>query len=159
VSAPQPCRVRPAHPRELDRAAALWTLLLAHHAEAPGLAPARAPEEALRAYVSELAHARDAALFVADSAGALVGFAAVRAVRRPALFAETERGEIEALFVREEARRAGVGRALADAALRWIGARGLRRAALTVAAGNTEGQRFWRALGFVDAMDVLERAL
>jgi GNAT superfamily N-acetyltransferase len=151
--------VRPAAPRELDRVAALWTLLLAHHAAEPGLAPARAPEEALRAHLAEIAASRDALLLVADRAGALEGFAVARVVRRPALFAETRRGEIEALFVRAEVRRGGVGRALAEAALRWLAERRLGRAALTVAARNAEGQRFWRALGFEDAMDVLERAL
>jgi ribosomal protein S18 acetylase RimI-like enzyme len=61
--------------------------------------------------------------------------------------------------VREEARRRGVGRALAEASLAWLAARGLRRAAIAVAADNAEGQAFWRALGFADAMDVLERPL
>ena len=153
------CAVRPAEARELDRVAALWTLLLAHHAGEPGLAPSRAPEGALRTHLAELAASRDAVLLVADRGGALEGFAAARIVHRPPLFAETRRGEIEALFVRAELRRTGVGRALAGEALAWLAARGLRRAALTVAAGNAEGQRFWRALGFADAMDVLERAL
>ena len=151
--------VRRAAARELDRVAALWTLLLAHHAGEPGLAPARAPEGALRAHLAEIAASRDALLVVADRAGALDGFAVARIVRRPGLFAETKRGEIEALFVRTEVRRGGVGRALADETLRWLAERRLGRAALTVAAGNAEGQRFWRALGFNDAMDVLERPL
>lgn len=151
--------VRPAAQRELDRVAALWTLLLAHHAEAPSLAPAPHPEPALRAHVEELAASRDAALLVAEREGALAGFAALRALRRPPLFAETERGEIEALYVRPELRRRGVGRELVRASLRWMAARGLRRAAIQVAADNAEGQAFWRALGFADAMDVLERPL
>jgi ribosomal protein S18 acetylase RimI-like enzyme len=82
-----------------------------------------------------------------------------RVLRRPALFAETARGEIEALFVREEARRSGTGRALAQALLAWLAERGLARVALHVATGNAEGQAFWRALGFTDSMDVLERPL
>jgi ribosomal protein S18 acetylase RimI-like enzyme len=151
--------VRPATPRELDRVAALWTLLLRHHDASPGLAPAPRPEAALRAHLAALAADPDAALLVAEHGGSLAGFAALRAVRRPPIFAETERGEIEALFVRREDRRAGVGRALAEHALRWMAARGLARAALQVAARNDEGQRFWRALGFADSMDVLERPL
>jgi ribosomal protein S18 acetylase RimI-like enzyme len=154
-----PFEIRKAAPREPDRVAALWTLLLAHHATAPGLASARAPEDALRAHLAEIAASRDALLVVADRAGALEGFAVARVVRRPALFAETRRGEIEALFVRADVRRGGVGRALAEETLRWLAERRLGRAALTVAAANTEGQRFWRALGFRDAMDVLERPL
>jgi ribosomal protein S18 acetylase RimI-like enzyme len=159
VSAAAAVRVRPAAARDLDRVAALWTLLLAHHGSAPGLAPAPDAGDALRRHVAVLSADPAAALFVAEREGALLGFAVARLLRRPPLFRETERGEIEALFVREEARRAGSGRALADAALGWMAARGLRRAALQVAAGNDVGQRFWRALGFADAMDVLERPL
>jgi ribosomal protein S18 acetylase RimI-like enzyme len=159
VSAAASVLVRPAVARDLDRVAALWTLLLAYHEGAPGLAPARDAGDALRRHVAALAGDPAAALFVAEREGALLGFAVARLLRRPPLFRETERGEIEALFVREEARRAGSGRALADAALAWMAARGLRRAALQVAAGNEAGQRFWRALGFAAAMDVLERPL
>jgi ribosomal protein S18 acetylase RimI-like enzyme len=151
--------VRPATRRELDRVAALWTLLLAHHAGEASLAPAARPEAALREHLEALLAGGDAALLVAEAEGELAGFAALRALRRPALFAETRRGEIEALYVREERRRAGVGRALAGASLRWMAERGLSRAALQVAAGNAAGQAFWRALGFSDAMDVLERPL
>jgi GNAT superfamily N-acetyltransferase len=151
--------VREAGPREIDRVAALWTLLLAHHAGEPGLAPSRSPEEPLRRHLTELAGSRDALLLVAEREDAFGGFAAARIVRRPALFAEIARGEIEALFVRAEVRRSGVGRALAEASIAWFRSRHLRRAALTVAAANAEGQRFWRALGFADAMDVLERPL
>jgi len=151
--------VRPAARRELDRVAALWTLLLAHHAGTPALAPAPRPEAAMRAHLDALVAGGDGALLVAEREGALAGFAALRVLRRPPLFAETERGEIEALYVREEERRRGVGRALAEASLAWLAARGLRRAAIAVAADNAAGQAFWRALGFSDAMDVLERPL
>jgi ribosomal protein S18 acetylase RimI-like enzyme len=151
--------VRPAQLRELDRVEALWTLLLLHHVTSPGLAPAASPERAVRAHLSELASDPAAALLVAERGASLAGFAALRAVRRPPLFAETERGEIEALFVRQEDRRAGVGRALVEESLRWMASRNLPRAALQVAVANAAGQAFWRALGFGDAMDVLERPL
>jgi GNAT superfamily N-acetyltransferase len=151
--------VRRATARELDRVAALWTLLLEHHAGEPGLAPALRPEAALRAHLDALAADPDAALFVAERGGALGGFLAARALRRPPLFAETERGEIEAVFVREPERRSGAGRSLVEESLRWMAARGLPRAALQVAAGNAGGRSFWRALGFASAMDVLERPL
>lgn len=139
--------------------AALWTLLAEHHARAPGLAPARDAASAAREHLAALLRDPDALLVVAEQGGQLVGFAAARVLRRPPLFAETARGEIEALFVREERRRSGVGRALAGCLLAWLAERGLARAALQVASDNAEGQRFWRALGFADSMDVLERAL
>jgi GNAT superfamily N-acetyltransferase len=133
--------------------------MLAHHAGTPALAPSRRPEAAVRAHLAALLADPEAALLVAAREDALAGFAALRIVRRPPLFAETERGEIEAVFVREEERRRGVGRLLAGASLDWLRARGLRRVALQVATANERGQCFWRALGFDDALDVLERAL
>jgi aminoglycoside 6'-N-acetyltransferase I len=96
---------------------------------------------------------------VTEHDGQLAGFVLVRILSRPALFRETRRGEVEALFVRPEFRRAGVARGLAEAALAWLGARGLGRAALQVAVGNAEGRAFWRALGFEPSMEVLERRL
>jgi ribosomal protein S18 acetylase RimI-like enzyme len=151
--------VRPARAQELDRVAALWTLLGEHHARAPGLAPAEGTSFAVRDHLAAQLRDADAVLLVAEEDGQLVGFGSARVLRRPPLFAETARGEIEALFVREERRRAGVGRALAERLLAWLAQRGLARAALQVASDNAEGQRFWRALGFTDAMDVLERPL
>ena len=55
--------------------------------------------------------------------------------------------------------RSGIGRALCDAALAWASERGQRRVEVRVAVGNVEGQGFWRALGFRDLMDVLQRRL
>lgn len=94
-----------------------------------------------------------------DERGEPEGLCVVRALHRPPLFAETERGEVESLVVRPEARRRGAGRALAEAAFAWLRARGLARVEVQVAAENGEGRAFWRALGFGPAMDVLSRAL
>jgi GNAT superfamily N-acetyltransferase len=63
------------------------------------------------------------------------------------------------LLVRESSRRRGVGRALAEAALVWMGGRGIRRAEVQVVVENAGARAFWCALGFGAAMDVLERRL
>jgi N-acetylglutamate synthase len=57
------------------------------------------------------------------------------------------------------ARRRGIGRALAGAALAWAQAAGAARVEVRVAARNPGGQAFWRALGFADFVDVLDRRL
>ena len=61
--------------------------------------------------------------------------------------------------MRAGARRRGIGSALARAALAWVRERGVARVEVRVAARNPEGQGFWRAQGFSDWMDVLERRL
>jgi ribosomal protein S18 acetylase RimI-like enzyme len=154
-------QVRAATPRDLDRLAALASLLFAHHATAgTRFAIAKGREDELRELLAGFA--RDAArvLLVAEEAdGNLLGFVLASLVRRAGPFVESERGEIDWLFVREEGRRRGVGRGLAGAAFRWLRERGARRVEVHVERANSAGRAFWDAQGFAAAMDVLERPL
>lgn len=150
--------VRPARSRELDRLAALYTLLIEHHRGAPRFAPARDAATPARRHLAECLEDVDVRVLVAEDANGLCGFCIARVLRRPPIYAETVRGEIDALFVREEARRGGAGRALVAGACSWL--RGAaERVDVQVAAGNVEGRAFWTALGFSASMDVLERPL
>ena len=151
--------VRGARPADLDRLAALFTRLVEHHGGGPRFALRPGAEDELRRVLEGRLRDPDARVLVAEEGSDLPGLCVARVARRPALFRETERGEIEALSVREECRRRGVGRALADAAFAWLAERGVDRVEIEVARGNREGQAFWRELGFRDAMDVLERRL
>jgi ribosomal protein S18 acetylase RimI-like enzyme len=155
-----PGEVRRAGPRDLDRLAALWTALTEHHARLDPLFTLRddAGDRVRSLLVAQLASA-DAAIFVFDDAGDLPGFCTVVLDRAPPILEEALRAEISDLGVREEARRRGIGRALVDAALAWVARRGPLRVEVRVATGNSEGQGFWRALGFCDHMDVLHRRL
>ena len=154
-------QVRAAAPRDLDRLAALASALFAHHASAGArfaLAPGREGE--LHALLAALARDKTRALLVAEAPGAeLLGFVLVSLVRRAGPFLETERGEIDWLFVREDARRRGTGRALAATALVWLSERGAGRVEVHVERDNAGGRAFWSAQGFAPAMDVLERRL
>ena len=154
-------QVRAATPRDLDRLAALAGLLFAHHANAGvRFAIANGREGELRTLLAGFARDPAHALLVApDADGNLLGFVLASLVRRAGPFVESERGEIAWLFVRQEARRRGVGQGLAGAALRWLRERGVRRVEVQVERGNSVGRAFWRAQGFAPAMDVLERAL
>lgn len=154
-------RVRAARPRELDRLAALFVALLEHHAErAPRLGPGAAAEDEARAHLAARLRDPDGALLVhEDAAGRADGLCVVRVLHRPSLFAETERGEVESLVVRPEARGGGAGRALGEAALAWLRERGLARVEVQVAVENPGARSFWEALGFGPAMDVLSRRL
>ena len=154
--------LRRARERDLERLVALFSILLEYHAErSPRLAlraGAEAEEQVRRLLAAHLRDG-DSRVLVWDEDGNLLGLCIARVLRRPAIFAETERGEIEQLLVRESARRRGVGRALAEAALAWMGERGIRRAEVQVVVENAAARAFWRALGFGSAIDVLERRL
>ena len=152
--------VRRAGPPDLDRLAALWTALLAHHA---GLDPVyragAGAEAAWRGVARRLLSRPDAAVFVSERGGAAIGLCAVEVGEAPPFLAERARAEITELYVEPAARRLGVGRALAGAALAFAGSRGAPRVEIRVHARNAEGQAFWRALGFEAFVDVLARRL
>jgi GNAT superfamily N-acetyltransferase len=152
--------VRRAGPRDVDRVAALWTELAEHHARLDprhALRPG-APEEIRRFAAAELADP-DAVALLYEQSGRALGLCMARIEHAPPILREIVRAEIGELFVREEARGRGVGRALVDAALAWVRARGVEGVVVRVFESNANGRAFWRALGFGALMDVLERRL
>ncbi|MCZ6464603.1 MAG: GNAT family N-acetyltransferase [Proteobacteria bacterium] len=153
-------RVRRAGPRDLDRLAALWVGIASHHeALDPAFRLRPEADSEIRRLLEGALRDPDAAVLVYDQGGDLPGLCIVRIDRAPAILDEVERAEITDLGVREEMRRRGVGRALADAALDWVRERGVARAEVRVASANPEAQGFWRALGFGDWMHLLHRHL
>lgn len=153
--------VRAAAARDLDRLAALASALFDHHASAGArFALALGHEDELPVLLAGLARDPEHALLVAEAPdGNLHGFVLASVVRRTGPFAESERGEIDWLFVREGVRRRGAGRKLAAAALVWLRERGAGRVQVHVDRDNRVGRAFWDAQGFAPAMDVLERHL
>jgi ribosomal protein S18 acetylase RimI-like enzyme len=138
----------------------LWIEVTAHHA---ALDPLFTLRPNARPVIERLIRSQlrdsDAAIFVVDSLDSLAGFCCVRVDRAPPILEETRRAEITDLGVRAALRRRGFGRALAAAAFDWTAERGVDRVEVRVASRNAEGQAFWRALGFNDLMDVLQRRL
>lgn len=153
-------RVRRCRPRDLDRVAALWSALTEHHSRLDPVFALRVDAgERIRQLLTAQLRDPDTGIFVLDDGGDLQGFCAVRADRAPPILEEVERAEITDLGVREGTRRQGHGRALVEAALGWIAERGIARVEVRVATQNEAGQGFWRAQGFGDLMDVLQRRL
>jgi ribosomal protein S18 acetylase RimI-like enzyme len=153
-------RLRRADARDLGALVELWLELTRHHAALGGpfaLRRGAAPE--VRRLLAAQLRDPDLACFVFEEGGALAGFCAVRIDRALPIAEETRRAEITDLAVRAGARRRGIGSALAEAALAWSRERRVARVEVRVAARNPEGQGFWRARGFSDWMDVLERRL
>src|SRR5690606_13794603 len=97
--------------------------------------------------------------WVWEEPAGVAGFCAARRRVAPPAARERVRVEISELAVAPHARRRGAGRALASAALAWAAAAGAQRIEVRVAARNPAGQAFWRALGFADFVDVLDRRL
>jgi ribosomal protein S18 acetylase RimI-like enzyme len=154
--------VRRAALDDLDPLEALWTSLADHHAR---FDPHYRLRDGAASEVRELLRAvlrdPDAAVWLADAAaeGGPTGFCIARIDEAPPILHEIRRAEITELYVRPAARRRGVGRAFVAAARAFALERGVRRIEARVAHANAEGQRFWRALGFGDFVDVLDLRL
>jgi GNAT superfamily N-acetyltransferase len=87
-----------------------------------------------------------AAILVAEVAGRLAGFVLHGPSRDDDAAATT--GEIWALYVDPDRWRAGVGRALVDAALDDLRRRGFRESSVWTLAESPRNLRFYEALGF-----------
>jgi GNAT superfamily N-acetyltransferase len=157
--------VRVARTQDLDRLVELFFLLLEEHqAHDPAFEPGPEAREGRRSLLESRLRMPEAHVLVAErpageAASQLLGFCVAGLARRPPVFRERLRGEIEYLFVRDEARRGGVGSTLVRHALAWLAQQGTARVALQVARRNRAGLAFWQALRFQPVMDVLERAL
>ena len=157
-----PVALRRAGPRDAEAVTRLWMALGAHQVPFDPAFALRRDErawDAARQVVDRLLADADSAVFVAECEGRVGALCIVRSARAPAVAAEEVRAEISDLFVEPDRRRAGIGRALVEQALAWARERRIPRITLRVAAANAEGQAFWRALGFEDLMDVLQRRL
>ena len=151
---------RRAGPGDIPGATELWIEITTHHADIDPLFTLRQDADAeIRRLLAAQLGDPDTAIFVWETGGDLLGFCSVSVDVAKPILEETRRAEISDLGVRADARRRGIGRGLAEAALDWVRERGVDRVEVRVATGNPEGQAFWRALGFGDLMDVLQRRL
>jgi ribosomal protein S18 acetylase RimI-like enzyme len=145
---------------DLDRVAALWTVITHHHASLDPVFRMRSDADSeLSELLRAIARDPDAAIFVYDDAGDLPGMCIVRIDHSPPIMVEVDRAEITDLGVRADARRRGIASTLLDEALRWVRESGVTRVEVQVAVGNQAGQAFWRARGFGELMDVLHKRL
>jgi ribosomal protein S18 acetylase RimI-like enzyme len=132
-----------------------------HHAYDPlrFMAPGKHPEQGYARFLGSQLDQRDAALFVAERGGAVVGY--VYAGIEPLSWRELrdECGYVHDLVVDAAHRREGVGTALLEAALAWMKERGLPRVVLASASPNDTAQRLFERLGFRRTMVEMTREL
>jgi GNAT superfamily N-acetyltransferase len=152
-------QIRRAGTRDTPPLVSLWTELVEHHHRLdpdypmlPGL------ERLLQREVERGLRLESCEIWIAEFEGRACGF----------VFAEVENGRdapttgattawIHELFVAEEARGRGVGRALVGRAERFFESCGRPRTAVRVETGNREALAFWQHLGFVERARILER--
>ncbi|HEX6357576.1 GNAT family N-acetyltransferase [Actinophytocola sp.] len=101
---------------------------------------------------------RNAFCLVAVDGKELVGFVNGRVDDEDGLLPGQE-GRIDSLYVVPPLRGKGVSRALAEAAVAWLRARGAHTIRCLSCAGATEDHGFWQTLGFEPDMVVLSNYL
>ena len=152
--------IRRAERRDRHAILRAWGALLRHHQHfhasyrgTSGPTRSRALERTLDAAWSDADHE----IWLAEDAASdgCLGFCATSRFD-PGADAAPIRGTIEELWVDRDARRAGVGTALAEAALASLRSRGARRFEVRVLLRNRVALAFWERLGFTAYASQLE---
>jgi GNAT superfamily N-acetyltransferase len=113
------------------------------------------PEESIRAGVERLMQRDDTEyLLGGDPPMGVVGLR-----YRWGVWWDAEDCNVEDVFVREEARGTGLGRALVSAAIDRARERGCRRMELDTGADNAPAQALYRSLGFFDSGIFMRRRI
>jgi ribosomal protein S18 acetylase RimI-like enzyme len=153
-------RVRPARPRDLDAVVALRLALLREHPDHPiyGRLRAEIDRRARELFAAQLRSTSETIL-LAELDGVVVGILrCVESVGSPLLDPDRY-AYLSSAYVRPEARRRGVLRAMLGEAERWCRTRGLEQMRLHNVAGSAAAERAWEAMGFVVVEQVRFRQL
>lgn len=140
--------LRHAVAEDMARIKPLWHALYQHQFEHGMLL--RLPEDAFEAWLKSIVPflGRFASVVVAESGAEIVGFVAGRIRTLPPYFGTATIGTISEVFVSDSLRGGGIGRRLLAFALEWYTAQQITRVELQVVAGNPDGIRFYRQLGW-----------
>jgi len=153
-------RVRPATPRDLDAVVALRLALLREHPDHPIYGRLRPePDRRARELFAAQLRSRVETILLAEVAGDVVGIIrCVESIGSP-LLEPARYAYVSSAYVRPDARRRGVLRALMAEVERWCRARGLDQMRLHNVAGSEAAEGAWDALGFAIVEQVRLRAV
>jgi aminoglycoside 6'-N-acetyltransferase I len=153
-------RVREATARDLDAVIALRLALLREHRDHPIYGRLRDDVDAqARALFATQLRSITEVIFLGELDGEVVGvLRCVESVGSP-LLDPARYAYVSSTYVRPDARRRGMLRALLGAAERWSRARGLDQMRLHNVAGSVVAEAAWSALGFAIVEQVRVRDL
>ncbi len=154
--------IRRATEADLPALGRLGALLLrAHYGFDPlrFLAPGPNPEEGYGWFLGTQLAEPDAAIFVAERGGEIVGYLYAALEPRSWKDLRDAAGYIHDVVVDERGRRMGTATALVQAAAEWMRSRGAPRVVLQSAEQNELAQRLFTRLGFRRTMVEMTREL
>jgi ribosomal protein S18 acetylase RimI-like enzyme len=141
-------RAVPADVPHLGRLGAL--LVAAHHELDPRRFFAATPRtrDGYAQFLATQLDTADAAVFVAEESGAVIGYAYVAVESYDYMSLRGPAGVLHDIIVDPESRRHGVGRRLLEAAFEYVQSRGLSQIVLSTAEGNKAAQQLFAGVGF-----------
>lgn len=152
--------IRKGRREDAPAAARLWMQSAREHAAYdPVYATAPEAERTMRRFLADLASSSHSFLMVAVTANdEVVGFVSGELREGSPTFHSKTWASVDDVFVTEDYRSLGVGRALIEDVKSWARERGAHGVSLQVAAANTRGRKFYEDLGFreVSVYEVLE---
>lgn len=138
-----------AVPSDMEAILSLWAKLMrltsefnARYVLAPG---ARSIQ---RSYLMGFFESPSAAIYVARVRGDVSAFVNLYVTKPAQVFEQDSIGVIENIFVSEEHRMAGIGRALVDRAVRFFQNSRVDDVYVNVIPANRSSEEFWRHMGF-----------
>jgi GNAT superfamily N-acetyltransferase len=140
--------LRNADTDDMPRIEPLWRALYKHQADHGMLL--RLPDNAYDVWLKSMEPflGRFANISLAEVNGELVGFVAGRIRTMPPYFGSLTVGAISEVFVSDRFRGRQIGEILLNFALDWFHQQGVSRVELQVVAGNPDGMKFYRRLGW-----------
>ncbi len=141
---------------DVRRVTELWKEMMALHLSVdPRFELAIGNEEAYAEYLRSTMENYDAAIFVADVDGEVVGYTIVMILSNPAVFALDRYGFISEMAVSESWQRGGIGGRMWEHARRWLKRRGIRVLQLNVSPRNERGYSFWKKVGCTEFLTIM----
>jgi ribosomal protein S18 acetylase RimI-like enzyme len=157
--------IRPMRPADRGGVVELMAALQDHERQLhPGRARGAGMADQHLAHLETLVARRDGAVFVAELADVLIGFAVCFVQSLPRADRHLEEpyrrhGWLSDLYVRAEARRLGAAQGLVEAAEDHFRELGLRVLRLSTLASNALAESFYRAQGFTPVDVVYEKLI
>src|SRR5215475_12110425 len=154
--------IRLANDSDLPSLGRLGALLLETHYrfdQKRFMAPRPNSSEGYAWFLRSQLKEKDVVVFVAERAGAIVGY--VYAALEPPSWKELRdmAGFIHDVIVEDSSRRLGVAKSLVEAAIEWLRAHGAPRVVLGTAEQNMSAQKLFGRLGFRRTMIEMTREL
>jgi ribosomal protein S18 acetylase RimI-like enzyme len=154
--------IRRAQRHDLPALGRLGALLLrTHHGfdHQRFMAPGDRPEQGYAWFLGTQLEREDAVILVVEREGRVLGYAYASIEPQSWKELRAEAGFVHDVIVDPEARGGGMGRALVDAAVRWLAGRGMPRVVLWTASRNEDAQRLFSRLGFRPTMIEMTREM